>query len=146
MNDEILNEASGTSKRKKIEKTIYDVFNILDKTGENAKKYQELFSKMSDEKFNSYMKKFLNSDENFYLEVLPNLNEPSLEQIKEAADYLGIPLDEYVYYRNDGNKENPIRSSYPVPVGWLNIKRMRVKCSLRNLISKFIIFNFNFSY
>lgn len=114
----ILTEAPANGKRKQIEAMIYEFFSTIDITGENTKKYKELFSKMSDEQFNKYMKKFLYDDsQNFYLEVLPNKNEPTLKLIKKCADKLGIPLDEYVYYRHDGDKDKPIRTAYKVPVG-----------------------------
>jgi hypothetical protein len=73
---------------------------------------------MSDEAFDKFMKKFLKDDEeNFYMEILPYKNEPVLEDIVEAAKYLEVPLDEYVYYRHDGNALDPLRSKYKVPVG-----------------------------
>ena len=134
--EQILTEAPSNSKRKQIEALIYDFFSTIDITGANTKKYKEMFSKMSDEQFNKYMKKFLYDDSmNFYLEVLPNKNEPTLKLIKKCADKLGIPLDEYVYYRHDGDKDKPIRTSYKVPVGNLILKRMQQTLSKKNTYS-----------
>lgn len=133
---QVLTEAPANSKRKQIESMIYDFFSTIDITGANTKKYKEMFSKMSDEQFNKYMKKFLYDDsQNFYLEVLPNKNEPTLKLIKKCADKLGIPLDEYVYYRHDGDKDKPIRTSYKVPVGNLILKRMQQTLSKKNTYS-----------
>lgn len=135
----ILNEASNKGKRTKIkrqemEKTIYTFFSLIDKTGKNAEKYKNKFSKMTDKQFFDYMDDFLNDDKkNFYLEILPNLNEPSLKQIKEVADYLGINLDEYIFYRSYGDDKQPVRSPYKVPVGYISIRRLRVKRKLINL-------------
>jgi len=113
------------AKRKKTEELLLNTFSIIDKSGLNTEKYKEIFKNMSDEDFEKYMKKLKSdSDENFYMEILPYKNEPLLKDIIEAADYLKIPLNEYVYYRNDDYKDNPIRSKYPVPVGYLNMKRM----------------------
>ena len=123
-------------KRKRITEKIYKVFSILDKTGLNTKKYQQLFEGMTDDEFKRYMKNFLNDeDKNFYLECLPNKNEPSLKQIKSALEYLNVPLDEYVYYRHDGNKSNPIRTRYKVPVGYIHIKRLQQMLQKKNTYS-----------
>jgi hypothetical protein len=107
------------SKRKQVEELIYKVIGILDKSGENLKRYKSVFSGMTDEAFDKTMKKFLADDtENFYLEIVPFESEPKMEDIKEAADYLKVPLEEYVYmpYINN-DAEDPIRTAYPVPVG-----------------------------
>lgn len=107
------------ARRKKVEDKIYKVFNALDPSGTNTKKYKNMLSKLSDDQFDSFMKKFLkNENENFYLEIVPFEQEPKLQDIKKAADVIGVPLEEYVYmpYIN-GDKENPIRTPYPVPVG-----------------------------
>ena len=32
-------------------------------------------------------KDFLGSDDNFYLELIPGINEPNLPEIKKAADF-----------------------------------------------------------
>ncbi|QXN67936.1 hypothetical protein FPHOBKDP_00186 [Listeria phage LPJP1] len=124
LNEEVSNNKQ---KRNKIQKYIIDVFNKLDKTGSNAKKYKDIYDKMSDEQFLSYMKKFTNGDDNFYLEVLPNKNEPKLIDIKETLDFMNVPLEEYIYYRHDGNKDNPLRTRYPVPLGYLPVRRLRAK-------------------
>lgn len=116
----ILTEGAGISpnKRKEIEKTIYDVFNIMDKSGENTKKYKERFSKMNNQQFDAWIKKFLKDDTaNFYLEVVPFEHEPSLKDIEKAAKYLNVPLDEYVYIPFQAVDGEPIRTAEKVPVG-----------------------------
>lgn len=105
--------------RKQVEEKIYKFFDIMDKTGLNTKKYKAKFSKMTDEQFHKYMIKFLKDDDlNFYYEIKAFENEPSLQDIKKAADFLKVPLEEYVYmpYIN-GDKENPIRSVTKCPTG-----------------------------
>ena len=137
----ILNEASNNGKRTKakraeMEKIIYTFFSLIDKTGKNAEKYKNKFSKMTDKQFFDYMDDFLNDDKkNFYLEILPNLNEPSLKQIKEVADYLGINLDEYIFYRSYGDDKQPVRSPYKVPVGYISIRRLQQTLSKKNTYS-----------
>jgi len=107
-----------SEKRKKIETMILTTMNKMDKTGSNGNKYKAFFKSMSDEQFTKWAKKFLNDeDENFYMEILPYKNEPKLQDLIEAGEYLDVPLDEYIYYRDNGNKDNPVRSKYKVPVG-----------------------------
>jgi hypothetical protein len=134
---EILTEApKDKSKRQQSEELIYKVLSSLDVTGLNVKKYKEFFSKMTDEQFDKYMKTFLkDEDENFYLEILPNKNEPSLEQVKKALDILKVPTDEYVYLRHEGHKDDPIRTAYRVPVGYITIKRVQQILSKKNTYS-----------
>lgn len=134
---EILSEApKEKSKRQQSEELIYKVLSAIDVTGLNVKKYKEFFGRMTDEQFDKYMKSFLkNDDENFYLEILPNKNEPSLEQIKKALDILKVPTDEYVYLRHEGHKDDPIRTAYRVPVGYITIKRVQQILSKKNTYS-----------
>ena len=120
INEEVLLEQANdfTSKRKKAEDLVLKVINTLDKTGLNSRNYQKMFSKMSDTEFKNYTKRLKTDyDENFFIEVLPNKNEPSFDDIKEALNILNTPMNEYVYYRHDGNKDNPIRTRFKVPVG-----------------------------
>lgn len=121
-------------KRKQITDLIVKAFNLLDRTGENAKKYIEEVGKLNDEQWDKYMKSFLKDNEdNFYLEILPNKNEPTLEDLQKAGKALNIPLDEYIYYRD--NEGNPVRSAAKVPVGYLTIKCMEQKLMKKNTYS-----------
>src|SRR5699024_7778415 len=114
----ILNEAIKISdKRTDIQDTIMKVFDKLDKSGKNSEKLKNFYNTMNNEEFIRYMKRFVNSDENFYLEVLPNKNEPKLKDVEEALEAINVPTNEYVYYQHDGDKSNPIRTRYQVPVG-----------------------------
>ena len=116
------------AKRKKIEKLVYGFFNMIDSTGKNAEKYKKHYDSLTDKQFFKEINDMLKDDKkNFYLEILPNINEPSLKKIKETADFLGLELDEYVYFRHDGDEHVPVRTPYKVPVGYLQIRRLRVK-------------------
>lgn len=134
---DILNEAASVvGKRKKVEELILKTFSLIDPTGANTKKQKEFFSKMNDKQFDTWFKGFLKDPKaNFYMELLPYKNEPTLKEIKDAADFLKVPLEEYVYFRNDGNKENPLRTRDRVPVGFLNLKRMQQILSKKNSFS-----------
>jgi hypothetical protein len=135
--DIVFTEATaGKTNRQKAEALIFKVLLLLDKTGVNVRKYKEFFGKMSDEQFDKYMKNFLkDEDENFYLEILPNKNEPTLKQIKSALDVLKVPTDEYVFLRHEGHKDDPIRTAYKVPVGYITIKRVQQILSKKNTYS-----------
>lgn len=113
-------------KRKKIEDMVYGATSRMDKTGLNTDKYKKFFANMNDEQFSKWADKFLEDPErNFYMEFLPFKNEPKLQDLADAGKFLNCPLDEYIYYRQDGNKDNPIRSPYKVPVGWMPLRRLQ---------------------
>ena len=122
------------TKRKEIEDLIIKTMSILDSTEYNANKYKDLFKGMSDKEFDEHMKKFLNDEEeNFYLEVVPFAPDTlSLESVKQAADFLDIPLNEYIYMPYANPEGEPLRSQYPVPVGYLHLKRMQQILSKKN--------------
>jgi len=121
----ILNEADtiSTDKRKEITTMILKTLGYLDKGNKNVDKYEKFLNAFKTNKeFYNWLTEFLDSDENFYIEILPYDNEPELSEIKKAADYLNIPLEEYVVY-NDESK--PYTSKTPVSVGYLHLKRVQ---------------------
>jgi hypothetical protein len=108
--------ALSKDKRKKIEKLVVDTMSILDKSGTNSKKYMDLFKGMSDTQFDSFAKKIINDPNfNYQLEIVPFDREPTLDDISDAAKYLDLPLEEYVYYYHEGR--NGLRTKEKVPVG-----------------------------
>lgn len=110
--------AMNSSKRKRIEALVLEVMNKLDRTGENAKRYQAQFKEMSDAQFEAWAKKLsTDEDHHFYLAVLPYHNEPTLDDVEAAAKVTGTKLHQYVYFRHDGAKDNPVRTAVKVPVG-----------------------------
>ena len=120
-------------KRKRIEELITRTMKLLDSTGYNEKKYKKLFESMNDKEFNRYMKKFLESDDNFYLELQPfNTDTLNMDNIEKAARYLKVPLVEYVYmpYANPGGE--PVKTQTPVPVGYVHMKRLEQILSKKN--------------
>jgi len=122
-------------KRKKLEDLIYNTFSILDKTGENVKKYRAKFSVMNDKEFEAWFKKFFASEDNqFYFEIIPFKNEPKMDQLKKAANFLKIPLEEYVYKKHliEGKV---VRTPERVPVGFLMIKKLQQFLDKKNAIS-----------
>ncbi|ALN97827.1 hypothetical protein Bp8pS_148 [Bacillus phage vB_BpuM-BpSp] len=137
---EVFNEdlapKNNKTKRQKIEALITKVISTLDVTGLNTNKYKKFFGKMTDSQFDQYMRKFLkDEDENFYLEILPNKNEPSLEQLNKALDILKVPMNEYLYLKHDGHKDDPIRTAYKVPIGYITVRRVQQILSKKNTYS-----------
>ena len=118
-------------KRKEIEDLVLGVVQRLD-TGKrlNTKRFTDMFSAMSDEEFDKWAASMGHDlDDTIQLFFLP-FEEPSLQQIKDAADYLKIPLEEYVwYYHND---PNGTRTRMKVPVGYCTIKRLQQTLSKKN--------------
>jgi hypothetical protein len=86
------------------------------------------------------MKKFLaNEDDNFYLEIAPfeKDREPSITDIENAANFLKIPLHEYVYTPFQKNESGKIiKTQIKIPVGYLHIKRMQQILSKKNSVSE----------
>ncbi len=125
-----------TAKRQKIENIIVTIFNILDRTKKNSQRFIDDSKTLSNDEFFKRMAGFLNDDsKNFFLEVLPYESEPTLKDIKKAADKLGVPLEEIVYTRHDGDKDDPLASKYPSSVGYLYIKKMQQMLEKKNSYS-----------
>lgn len=116
-----------TDKRRKIETLITQVMKDLDPTGINAAKYQNMFLKMSDTQFATWITNFL-KDEKSNLRLDIEEFDPKrvlkYENVEKAANRLGIKLFEYVYMPHASEDPNrPVRTKSPVLVGYLNIKR-----------------------
>lgn len=115
-------------KRAKIEKLLYNVLSLLDPSKVNMQKYQALFSKMNDDQFSKWMNSFLADEKsNIRLDIEefgPDNRKLKFENVEKAAEYIGIPLFEYVYMPHISSDPNhPIRTKEKVLVGYLNIKR-----------------------
>ncbi|NNV04739.1 hypothetical protein, partial [Brevibacillus sp. MCWH] len=115
------------NKRKKMESLIYQVFDALDETGTNTKKYKDMFSKMSDKEFDDFFKQlFSNEDEYLVLDVVDYERDLRIEHVENAANILGVPLFEKVVMPFvNMDTENPIVTKYEVPVGYVHIKRVQ---------------------
>ena len=123
--------------RVKMENYIYDVFSRLDPTGTNTKFYKTFFSKMTDKEFDAFFKEFF-SDKKAYLVLNIELyqNEPTMESIEKTAKFMCVPLYEYVvqpYFSRD--KNHPMVTRYPVPVGYIHEKRVQQTAMKKNTTS-----------
>lgn len=118
-------------KRKLIEDKVLNVIKILDnKKMENYANYKIMFANMSDDKFKEWVEPMGKElDATIQLTMLP-FEEMKMTQIKKACDYLKIPMEEYIYYRQDDPQG--VRSKMKVPVGYVSIKRMQQMIAKKN--------------
>ena len=113
-------------KRKRIEELVDGVMMRLDPTGSNAQKYRNMFQRMNDKQFAEWMKSMSeNEHANFRFDI-EEFGKVKLDynNIENAAKFLKLNLFEYVYVPHVSSDPNrPVRTSQPVLVGYLNIKR-----------------------
>jgi hypothetical protein len=125
------------SKRQKMENMVYEVFNRLDPSGINTTKYKDFFSSMNDSQFDSFFKDFFSDDsQQFILDTVDYERDLKIEDIENAADFLGVPLFEKVampFVNKD--PEKPVVTKYEVPVGYVHIKRVQQILSKKNSTS-----------
>lgn len=114
--------ASLKDARKKVEKRIYDVFNIIDTTGQNTEYYKNKFAKMSDKQFFD----FFNQDFPIKFQIKIFEIDPKIEQILDAMHKINVPVLEevnmpFLYRNKDGT---PVKSQ-PVLVVYNLTKRLK---------------------
>jgi hypothetical protein len=118
------------NKRQQIESMVIKTMQLMDPTGINAKKYQSMFQSMNDAQFKQWIEAFLQDDKsNFRLDIEEfgdGKRSLKFENIEKAANFLKVPLFEYVYLPHiSTNPNRPVRTKQPVLVGYLNIKRVQ---------------------
>lgn len=103
-------------KRDRIEKLVLGVVERMDnKAKKNVEMYKVLFKNMDDKEFEVWANSMGHDlDDTIQMFQLP-FEEMKMTQIKDAADFLKIPLEEYVWFRH--NDPNGIRTKTKVPVG-----------------------------
>lgn len=115
-----------TDKRQKIQNLVLGVMDRMDPTGGNSTKYRNMFQTMNDKQFEQWITAFLKDDKSNFRFDIEEFGKMQLkyENIEKAADFLKIPLFEYVYMPHLSSDPNrPVRTRQPVLVGYLNIKR-----------------------
>lgn len=113
--------------RKKVEALIYATLDKLEPSGMNTAKYKAIFKAMSDAQFVAYFKR-IKEDENAHLYVENDLygkNQITLGSIKAAANFINVPLEEYIYLKHKTEDGTEIRSAFKVPVMYIHLKRMQ---------------------
>lgn len=124
-------------KRIKMESLIYKFFTAFDKTGDNTKKYKAMLKPMTDAKFKSFFREFFENEYHYLiLDMVDYERTIQIEDIEDAAKVLNIPLYEYVTFPHiTMDKEHPIVTSHPVPVGYIHIKRPQQTVMKKNGMS-----------
>lgn len=111
-----------TPARKKVEKRIYDTFNMLDPTGQNTEFYKKKFAKMNDKQF----KDFFSQDFPLKFQTKAFEIDPKIDDIIKALHANGIPVVEelnmpFLYKDKNGT---PVKSQ-PVLVVYTMLKRLK---------------------
>lgn len=79
-------------KRAKIEEIIISRMKTLDPSGDNAKRYKDMFASMSDAKFAEYMQLIKDGKEQVNL-VMPNISKPMhISHLLKAAREAGVKI------------------------------------------------------
>ena len=119
--------------RKEVEMIVYKLMDILDPTEQNSNWYKDKFRKMNDKQFFEFFQ------QEFPLKFQMKLFEiePTLNQEYTAADFLKIPIMEYLHmpfmYRNKDNI--PVETNYPALVIYVPMKKMKQFVSKKNSMS-----------
>lgn len=121
-------------KRKQFMDTLTGIMDRLDPSGENSKKYQTTLNQLSDDEFDSWVRKWFNDPKaNLYLEIEEFERDLTLDAIKDAAKFIGIPLYERVAIPyHTGDPDNVVVTPQPVPVGYCHIKRLQQTLMKKN--------------
>lgn len=81
-----------STKRQKIEKMIYDVVQMIDPSGDNTKRWKDIFGAMNDKQFAEFMG-HLEKKECQLNVVMPNMKKtPKIPDLVKAAEKVGLKL------------------------------------------------------
>lgn len=119
-----------------MKKKYYEFLDILDPTGTNTKFYKEMFTKMSDREFKTWVK-----EGHFQLYVNTGEVEPNKKIAFEACDYVGIkPFEKlampHIYKYEDGT---PMITEKEVLIVRIHLRRLHQTVSTENAASSEII-------
>ncbi len=122
--------------KKKFEQIRLLVLGVVErmdnKKGLNVQRYKDMFAafEKDPDAFRAWdVLHNTDFDSTIQLFQLP-FEEMKLNQIKSAADFLHIELENYIYYRQDDKRG--VRSKVKVPVGYVHIKRVQQILSKKN--------------
>jgi hypothetical protein len=123
--------ATFKEKRNKIENLVLGVLKKMDNSKmANHNRYEKMFELMTDKEFEKWAEGMGHElDDTIQLFQLP-FEEVKMPQIKAAADFLKMPLEEYIWYRH--NDADGIRTKMRVPVGYVHIKRVQQLLAKKN--------------
>lgn len=123
-----------SERRKKFMAKIDGIFNNLDPSGANTKRYHDLLDPMTDEAFDKWVRAFAKDDKHqFYFEIVEYVRDVKYENIEKAAKFLKVPLFERVYLPHiNHDLDNITVTPEPVMVGYIHEKRMMQMLSKKN--------------
>lgn len=116
------------------EKEIYALMDKLDPSGYNSQQYKDIFSKMSDSRFNDYMKKIKNDEASLvFFAPVDQKVKLTTKKLLEIAKKLGIAFFEKLIYTNQDHLP-----SHKTPIEYL-IVDLPFKRQSQNIIKKMSI-------
>lgn len=118
--------------RQEIEQMVYELFDIIDKTGTNTAYYRDLFSKMDNKDFYKFLERRLPF--RFHQDAFKI--EPKMYEIVDGFKFMKVPLVEQVnlpHVYKDANGV-PVKSKECMVID-IHIKRMKQMVSKKNKTS-----------
>lgn len=121
-------------RRTNMMKVLIDTFNILDPSGTNSANYKKQLEVLSDEEFDKWATSFFEDKKaQLYWEIEEFERDMDIRNIEKAANYIGIPLFEYVALPYINKDDNTITvTPQKVPVGYIHQKRMQQMLAKKN--------------
>ena len=112
--------------RKEILELIAAMLGPIDNSKKlNFNYYKQLINGKTDEELVVWIREFLeDEDNNFYIEIAPD-DEPTINEIRDAASAIGCQLEYPVYYQHGIFKDRPTPSRDPMIVGVIPVKTLQ---------------------
>lgn len=104
----------------------------------NAERYRKKWEAMSDQQFTKMMEALRDNPDKqlVYFEVIEFDRDLKLHNIERCADFMRVPLYEYVAIPDvNGDPNNVVVTPEPVPVGYAHYKRMQQTVLKKNSTS-----------
>lgn len=117
---------------------ICNALDLLEGGNVNSSRYRKEWETMSDAEFLKMMERLRDNenDQLVYLEVIEFERDIKLENIEKCAQFMGVPLYEYVAIPDvTGDPNNVVVTPEPVPVGYAHYKRMQQTVLKKNSAS-----------
>lgn len=117
---------------------ICHALDLLEGGSVNSSRYRKEWETMSDADFLKMMERIRDNENEqlVYLEVIEFERDIKLENIEKCAQYMGVPLYEYVAIPDvTGDPNNVVVTPEPVPVGYAHYKRMQQTVLKKNSAS-----------
>ena len=131
---------TNSEKRKEISDFLIKLYDHLDPTGRNTKKFLDQTTKLSDSQFIALFTSIVNNPKkHLYLEIEAFVNEPNYETIEKAAtDIVG---DEYCHLYDyiamphlSDDPDKPYYTTHKVFNGYINMRRVQQLVNNKNHI------------